>query len=153
MAEFMFYHQTRTGFEATVPVLAARAAERGWRVVLRAPDPALAAWLDERLWLGEAEGFLPHGLADAPFAADQPLLITTGLDAPNGAQMLMTVGGAPLAPSDADFARVCVIFDGNNPAAVEIARGQWKEVVAAGHPARYWSQESGRWACKASRNL
>ena len=47
--------------------------------------------------------------------------------------------------------RVCVIFDGNDPAALDIARGQWKALTDAGCAAQYWSEESGRWEKKAER--
>jgi DNA polymerase-3 subunit chi len=45
--------------------------------------------------------------------------------------------------------RVCVLFDGNDPSAVETARGQWRNLTGAGCSAQYWSEESGRWEKKA----
>lgn len=151
MAEYLFYHQTRTPFEVTVPALCGKALERGWRCVIRAPDAGLAKWLDDRLWMGEGEAFLPHGPAGGPHDADQPILLTTGPGAANAAQMLMTVGGAALDEGDAAFERVCVVFDGNDEAAVQVARDQWKQVTGAGQAAQYWSQESGRWECRTRR--
>ena len=61
------------------------------------------------------------------------------------------------APSPAEVApeevtrldRVCILFDGNDPDAVQTARGQWKALTAAGCAAQYWSEESGRWEKKA----
>jgi DNA polymerase-3 subunit chi len=47
------------------------------------------------------------------------------------------------------MARVCILFDGNDDAALDTARGQWKALTRAGCSAQYWSEESGRWEKKA----
>ena len=47
--------------------------------------------------------------------------------------------------------RVCVLFDGNDMAALDRARGQWKALTEAGCSAQYWSEESGSWEKKAER--
>ena len=47
------------------------------------------------------------------------------------------------------LARVCVLFDGNDPMALDVARGQWKALTGAGATAQYWSEESGKWEKKA----
>ena len=153
MAEVYFYHMTRTPLEATLPVLLEKSRAAGWRVVVRGTDRGRLDWLDQRLWLTSDEGFLPHGLAGGPHDADQPILLTDTRDAPNGADILMAVDGAEVTAEEAGaFTRVCLLFDGNDPEAVEAARGQWRRLTGAGLPARYWSQESGRWAEKASQN-
>ena len=70
--------------------------------------------------------------------------------AANTPDCLMTVDGADV---DADevgaLQRVCILFDGNAPDAVQVARGQWKALTDAGCSAQYWSEESGRWEKKA----
>jgi DNA polymerase III subunit chi len=55
-----------------------------------------------------------------------------------------------VAPEEvAAMERVCILFDGNDEAAVAQARGQWKALTGAGCAAAYWSEESGRWEKKA----
>jgi DNA polymerase-3 subunit chi len=44
--------------------------------------------------------------------------------------------------------RVCILFDGNDEAALQVARGQWKALTDAVCEAQYWSQEGGSWAMK-----
>jgi DNA polymerase-3 subunit chi len=155
MAEAYFYHLTRQPLEAALPMLLERARARGWRVLVRGTSEERMRWLDEKLWLGGEESFLPHGLAGGPRDAEQPVLLTTAPEgAANAAEVLMAVDGATVAPGEAgDFDRVCLVFDGNDPAAVEAAREQWRRLTAAGLPARYWSQEGGRWEEKAASNL
>ncbi len=150
MGAAFFYHLTRKPLEATLPMLLGKARQAGWRVAVRGTDSARMAWLDEKLWLGPEDGFLPHGLAGQPHEADQPVLLTTGRDMPNGAACLMAVDGAEVDAQEVQaLERVCILFDGHDPAAVQAARAQWKALTGAGARAQYWSEETGRWEKKA----
>ena len=150
MGDAYFYHMIRSPLEETLPALLGKALDAGWRVVVRGSDEARLDWLDQRLWLGPDDGFLPHGRAGGPHDADQPVLLTSGADVPNGAACLVSVDGAEIQADEVAAAtRAMVLFDGNDPAAVEMARGQWRALTAAGAKAKYWSQESGRWEMKA----
>lgn len=150
MGAAYFYHLTRRPLEATLPMLVGKAFQAGWRVAVRGVDPGRMDWLDQKLWQGPEEGFLPHGLAGGPHDADQPVLLTTASDMPNAAACLMTVDGAGVEPDEVQrLERVCILFDGNDPDAVQVARGQWKALTGAGCSAQYWSEESGRWEKKA----
>ncbi|GHE86002.1 DNA polymerase III subunit chi [Aliiroseovarius zhejiangensis] len=149
--EVFFYHMTRSPLEATLPVLLQRSLQAGWKICLRGTDPARLDWLDERLWTASDDGFLPHGLAGGPHDADQPVLLTTDMTLAHPADALILVDGAAVSFDEMTaLTRVSILFDGNDPDAVSRARAQWKEVVAAGCTAKYWSQESGRWEMKAS---
>jgi DNA polymerase-3 subunit chi len=55
--------------------LTEKAYRLGHRVYLLAPDPATATELDELLWTFSQGSFVPHTLADAAGADDQPVLI------------------------------------------------------------------------------
>ncbi|MDM7970102.1 MAG: DNA polymerase III subunit chi [Paracoccaceae bacterium] len=153
MGAAYFYHLTRNPLEVTLPQLLGRAMQAGWRVAVRGRDPARMDWLDRQLWMGASDGFLPHGLAGGAHDAAQPVLLTTGAEAANDPACLMTVDGAEVGADEVQrLERVCVIFDGNDPTAVQIARAQWKALTDAGCAAQYWSEESGRWEMKAERS-
>lgn len=149
MGEAYFYHLTRTPLEVTLPVLLDRARGAGWRVAVRGPDAGRLDWLDQKLWQGPEDGFLPHGLAGGPHDALQPILLTTGAAA-NAPECLMTIDGAEVTPDEvAAHVRTCVLFDGNDPEALNRARGQWKSLTDGGCAAKYWSEASGKWEMKA----
>lgn len=151
MGAAFFYHLTRRPLEQTLPVLLGKAREAGWRIAVRGADAGRMEWLDEKLWQGPEDGFLPHGLAGGPHDADQPILLTTGAAA-NDPACLMTVDGAEVSPQEVqELERVCVLFDGHDPEALNRARGQWKALTDAGCSAQYWSEESGRWEKKAEK--
>lgn len=151
MGAVYFYHLTRQPLEATLPMLLEKSLEAGWTVAVRGTDLARMDWLDQKLWLGPEEAFLPHGLAGGPNDALQPVLLTTG-PATNGPDCLITIDGADVAPDEVNaLQRVSILFDGLDDQAVQRARVQWKTLTDAGCSAIYWSEESGRWQKKAEK--
>lgn len=147
MGEAYFYHLTRQPLEVTLRVLLEKCLAQPWRVAVRGRTEETLDRLDRQLWLGE--GFLPHGQAGGTHDADQPVLLTTGA-AGNAADCLVSVEGADVTVEEvATHARVMILFDGHDPGAVEAARAQWRTLTGAGAPAKYWSEETGRWKMKA----
>lgn len=151
MGAAYFYHLTRRPLDETLAMLLGRAGGAGWRVAVRGTEQGRMEWLDQKLWLGPEDGFLPHGLAGGPHDADQPVLLCTEEQtAGNNPACLMTLDGARLLAEEVDaLERVCVLFDGHDEGAVQVARGQWSALKKAGCSAQYWSEESGRWEKKA----
>ena len=150
MGTVMFFHLMQSAPADTLAINAPRALAQGWRVMVRGTDPAALDQLDAALWLkGGDESFLPHGLEGGPQDADQPVLL--GQAGPvDGAKVLALVDGAEATDAEiAAMERVWVLFDGNDTARLQAARVQWKTVTTAGHPAQYWSEETGRWEKKA----
>ncbi len=151
MSEIRFYHLTRTPLEMTLPGLLEKSLQRGWRVLVQCGSKSQLEFLDERLWTAKPDSFLPHGQAEAESPEQQPVLLATDLNNLNGANVLMLVGGAQSTPEKmAGFELACLFFDGNDPAAVDAARADWKAVSAADLQAVYWAQDNeGHWQQKA----
>ena len=150
MAEVLFYHLTSTPLERSLPEILEKALERGWRVLVHCGSGEMLERLDTVLWTFRDEAFLPHGRWDQPDADRQPVLLCLDGENRNNARVLICVDGVMPDPSNIGaYDRACLMFDGGDPQAVERARAAWKENVAAGHAARYWAQESGRWVEKA----
>ncbi|MGB3690956.1 MAG: DNA polymerase III subunit chi [Jannaschia helgolandensis] len=151
MGEAYFYHLTRTAVDATLANLLTRSLAQSWRVAVRGGDAGRLEWLDERLWLGD--GFLPHGRAGGPHDARQPVLLTLGA-ADNAPDCLMAVDGAEVAADEVtQMQRTCILFDGTDGEALSRARSQWRALTEAGCAARYWSEETGKWVEKATKNV
>ena len=150
MGAAYFYHLTQRPLEATLPLLLEKSLAAGWRVAVRGTDPGRMDWLDQRLWMGAEDGFLPHGQAGGKHDALQPVLLTVQEALPNDPACLMAVDGAQVAPEEVNrLERVCILFDGHDGMALDAARGQWRALTGAGCKAQYWSEESGRWEKKA----
>ena len=148
MGSALFYHLTRSGPGQLLPMLIGKSLQAGWRVELRGRDRARQAALDEALWQGE--GFLPHGLAGGPHDARQPALLTVeGQAAANAPRCLIALDGAEVSGEECGrLERACIVFDGNDPEALDRARAQWRALKAAGVAAEYWSDADGRWERK-----
>ncbi|MBB3985576.1 DNA polymerase-3 subunit chi [Sagittula marina] len=131
-------------------MLLEKSLERGWRVAVRGTDQGRLQWLDQQLWLGREDGFLPHGVEGGPHDAEQPILLISGTAAANDPACLMAVDGADVAADEVNrLERVCILFNGHDADAVQAARGQWKALSGAGCKAQYWSEDAGRWEKKA----
>lgn len=150
MAEVLFYRLSESPLSATLPDLLEKSLARGWRALVRAGSPGAVAMLDDMLWTWRDDSFLPHGVSSGPHAARQPVLLTTGRENLNDATILMLALGARVDPAEAaSFARVCLIFEDVDASALAAAREDWRAVIAAGLPAKFWAQDGGRWTLKA----
>lgn len=150
-ATTVFYHLTRKGLDETLTTILTRALAQDWRVMVRSPDPALTEHLDAKLWLGPEDSFLPHGIAGGPHDALQPVLLGAGPVA-NAAQGLVLLAGAQASePEAATLARIWLIFDGADPAALQSARLEWTRMTNWGLGAQYWSDETGAWVKKTEK--
>lgn len=153
MGDVYFYHLTNSPLENTLPMLLGKARGADWRVLVRGTDAQRLERLNERLWLGADDGFLAHGLAGGDDDGHQPILLTTGTDNPNGSVCLMTIEGSDVEVEEVTaMERTCVLFDGNDQAALDLARDQWKTLTDAGCSAQYWAQDGGKWVMKADKN-
>ncbi|MGR3321057.1 MAG: DNA polymerase III subunit chi [Pseudooceanicola sp.] len=152
MGEVYFYHLTQQPLEAALPRLLEAAMSRGWRVAVRGRNARYIDWLDQKLWLGPEDSFLPHGQAGGTHDPLQPVLLTTAPDCPNRATCVMSVEGAEIPPDEVRaLDRACILFDGGDGAALDRARQQWRDLIGAGCGAQYWSDESGSWAKKGEK--
>lgn len=148
--DILFYRLDGATLEATVTTFAERTIGRGGRVAIRGTADARLNALDAHLWTYHDDAFLPHGQAGDGHAAMQPILLTTATDIPNGAKTLLLVDGARLDVAELDsFDRVALIFDGNDDAATQDARADWRLVTQTSHTAVFWSEDDGRWVEKA----
>ncbi len=146
--EVWFYHLERTGLDQALPELLEKTLQRGWKAIVRSPQPERVEHLDGWLWSYRDDSFLPHAPAAEPDAARQPILITTGMENPNRADALFLVDGAEAGDLEG-YQRCVVLFDGADEAELKRARGQWSAIKAAGHPVSYWKQQARGWEKQA----
>jgi DNA polymerase III subunit chi len=150
MTEILFYQLNGQKLEQVLPPLIQRSLERGWRVVVQASSDERVEALDAHLWTWRDDAFLPHGTWREAEAAEQPVLLTVSGENPNGAVVRFLVDGAAL-PSDATaYQRLVLLFDGDDPEALEAARTRWVQVKNEGFDVTYWrTDENGRWQRQA----
>ncbi len=93
MTEVGFYHLTRSTLDEALPRLLEKAYAAGNRVLVRVGDPERLELLNRALWTYGKESFLPHGTRSDGFAEEQPIYLTTQVENPNGATILVLVDG------------------------------------------------------------
>jgi DNA polymerase-3 subunit chi len=142
MTETLFYHLERRSLQDILPGLVEKSLQRGWRAAIRTDSSERSDALDSLLWTYDDQSFLPHAQAGDGDASGQPVLISVEEGNPNLAQIVFYVGGTQ--PSDwstlSGLARVVLLFDGRDEAALGSARAAWKEAKAAGHDVTYWKE-------------
>ena len=150
MTEILFYHLQGQKLEGVLTGLLEKSLQRGWKVVVQGASEERIEALDAHLWTYRDDGFLPHGTWREQDAAQQPILLTLTDSNPNAANVRFLIEGvAPPADADA-YARIVLLFDGDDEEAVAAAHARWGEAKAKGFDATYWQpDEQGRWVKNA----
>jgi DNA polymerase-3 subunit chi len=132
--------------DGVIASIAGRLLGEEQRLLVVAADEALLARLDRQLWDQGATSFLPHGLAGGADDTAQPILLSTGADAPNLARNILIADGE-WRESALAYDRAFYLFD---EATLEGARLSWKLLAGReGVERNYWAQEDGKWVKKA----
>jgi DNA polymerase-3 subunit chi len=146
---FDFYHLTSWPLEDALPRLMARVHGAGHRAVIMAGSEERVRVLNGLLWTYDANSWLPHGSREDGDPEAQPIWLTTDLENPNGADVLVLTDGV-WPTSTEGFGRVLNLFNGRDGAVVEANRTHWKALRDLGVELRYWSQDDrGGWMEKA----
>ena len=127
MTEILFYQLNGQKLEQVLPPLITRSLERGWRVAVQASSEERVEALDAHLWTWRDDAFLPHGTWREAEAAEQPVLLTINAENPNGAAVRFLVDGAAVPADASAYQRLVLLFDGDDPEALEAARERWDE--------------------------
>ena len=149
--EVWFYHLEQTTLDQALPDLLERTLARGWRALVRSPDRQRLDHLDIWLWTYRDDSFLPHGLAEEPQAARQPILLAQDGDAATPANQphaLFLLDDAD-AGGLTDYARCILLFDGRDETMLAAARQRWRALKAQGHACVYWRQGERGWEKQA----
>ena len=124
--------------------LAAKVIGDAQRLLVVAEDEALLARLERQLWEGDRTSFLPHGLASDADEPRQPILLSTGTDAANGARNLLIADGQWREAAQ-HFDRTFYVFGQDR---ITEARAAWKALAETGER-HYWANDDGKWVEKA----
>ena len=140
-----FYQLGVAQLDGVIAAIAGRLLDDEQRLLVVASDEALLARLDRQLWDQGATSFLPHGLSGGADDAAQPILLSTGADAPNLARNILLADGE-WRESALAYERAFFLFD---EATLEGARLSWKLLAGReGVERNYWALEEGKWVKK-----
>jgi DNA polymerase-3 subunit chi len=150
MTEILFYQLKGQTPEQVLPALLQKSLERGWRVVVQASSDERIEALDAHLWTWRDDAFLPHGTWRDAEVAEQPIVLTVNDENPNRATVRFLVDGADMSADASGYERIVLLFNGDDPDAVDAARMRWAAAKATGSEVTYWqADEHGRWRRQA----
>ena len=140
-----FYQLGAAPPDSVIAAIAGKLTDDGGRLLVVASDEGLLARLDRQLWDQGPASFLPHGLAGGADDMAQPILLSTGTDAPNLARNILIADGE-WREAALGYDRAFYLFDEHT---LEGARLAWKLLAGRdGVERNYWALEDGRWTKK-----
>jgi DNA polymerase III subunit chi len=140
-----FYQLGAAQPDNVIAAIAGKLIGEQQRLLVVASDEPLLARLDRQLWDQGATSFLPHALAGGADDAAQPILLSTGTDAPNLARNVLIADGE-WREAALGYDRAFYLFDAES---LEGARLAWKLLAGReGVERNYWALEDGRWTKK-----
>lgn len=144
-----FYHLQKWPLERALPQILGKVRQAGHRAVVIAASVERIESLSNALWTNDPNSWLAHGTAKDGEASEQPIWLTDTHENPNAASILVLTDG--MSSKDLSVYERCLdMFDGNDPDAVQAARGRWKQASEDGHELHYWQQtDQGGWEEKA----
>jgi DNA polymerase-3 subunit chi len=141
-----FYQLGGTPPEQVIGSLADKILAKDGRLLIVAADQPFLSRLDRILWDQGGSSFLPHGIAGGADDARQPILLSTGTDAPNLARNMLIADGE-WRDAALSYDRGFYLFDAPT---LEGARLAWKLLAGRdGVERRYWAQDRGKWKRQA----
>lgn len=139
-----FWQVTDDPIEKVVALIAQRTLQAGARLLVVSESPDQRSAIARALWQAGPEAFLANGEAGAPGAERQPILLSGGLDAPNGASHVVLADGQMRTATA--FERVFLLF---TPEGADAARQAWSALGTTADVERaYYAQENRRWVKK-----
>lgn len=131
MTEIKFYHNAADRLLSACAVTL-KAVQQHHKVVVYAPDKAIAQRYDSLLWSERPTSFVPHVMAASPLAERTPVVITGDLAAVSGDDVLINLDG-DLPPSFARFTTLVEIVS-QEDADRALARRRWQFYKERGYP-------------------
>jgi DNA polymerase III subunit chi len=141
-----FYQLGGAQRDGIIASIAGKLIEEQQRLLIVAADDGQLARLDRQLWDQGAASFIPHGLAGGSDDQSQPILLSTGTDAPNLARNFLIADGE-WRDAALGYDRAFYLFDTDT---LEEARLAWKLLAGReGVERNYWAQADGKWTKQA----
>ena len=131
MTQIKFYHNAPDRLIAACSITA-KAVRQGHRVLVHAPDPALAQRFDNMLWSAQPLSFVPHVAADSPLAARTPVVIASQLDNPPHTDVLVNLSDDPVPAAFKRFDMLVEIVSTQDSDRQQ-ARQRWQAFKEQGH--------------------
>lgn len=147
MVSVEFRDLAGSALEPTLGRLLEEQLAEGRRVVVRLVSEERLRGVDAGLWTYHPASFLPHGSPAVGRPADHPIWLSTQVENPNGANVLVLLEDA-VADDLEGFERCLYVFDRIDPDARRMARERWRALRESSITPLYLEHARGSWRTK-----
>lgn len=140
-----FYELTATPLEKVLPRFLEKLYAQHLPAVIRASTEERVEMLSHLLWTYKPGSFLPHGTDVDGAREEQFFWLTTGVDKPQKAQILILIDGSQESHFD-PYTRSFYFFDGHIEKEKVHAHTYWRMLQGHSLSLNFWKQTSnGQW--------
>lgn len=141
--ELNFYHVMSGNLVPSVAKLLEKVYDSGKKSVFFSPLEDRVKVVDKTLWTFSKNAFIPHGDKSLGFSELQSVYLTSEIENPNKAIVLVMTDDFDYKSWNQDFERVIYIFEDDNSA--EIAQSMFSDLKNQGENVKYWKQSQKGW--------
>ena len=141
--ELNFYHVMNGNLVPSVAKLLEKVYDSGKKSVFFSPLEDRVKIVDKTLWTFSKNAFIPHGDKSLGFSELQSVYLTSEIENPNKATVLVMTDDFDYKSWNQDFERVICIFEDDNSA--EVAQSMFSDLKNQGENVKYWKQSQKGW--------
>ena len=141
--ELNFYHVMSGNLVPSVAKLLEKVYDSGKKSVFFSPLEDRVKVVDKTLWTFSKNAFIPHGDKSLGFSELQSVYLTSEIENPNKATVLVMTDDFDYKSWNQNFERVICIFEDDNSA--EIALSMFSDLKNQGENVKYWKQSQKGW--------
>ncbi|MBO7641577.1 MAG: DNA polymerase III subunit chi [Alphaproteobacteria bacterium] len=141
--ELNFYHVMSGSLVPSVAKLLEKVYDSGKKSVFFSPLEDRVKIVDKTLWTFSKNAFIPHGDKSLGFSELQSVYLTSEIENPNKATVLVMTDDFDYKSWNQNFERVICIFEDDDSA--EIAQSMFSDLKNQGENVKYWKQSRNGW--------
>ena len=141
--ELNFYHVMSGNLVPSVAKLLEKVYDSGKKSVFFSPLEDRVKIVDKTLWTFSKNAFIPHGDKSLGFSELQSVYLTSEIENPNKATVLVMTDDFDYKSWNQNFERVICIFEDEDSA--EIAQSMFSDLKNQGENVKYWKQSQKGW--------
>lgn len=141
--ELNFYHVISGNLVPSVAKLLEKVCDSGKKSIFFSPLEDRVKVVDKTLWTFSKNAFIPHGDKSLGFSELQSVYLTSEIENPNKATVLVMTDDFDYKSWNQNFERVICIFEDDDSA--KIAQSMFSDLKNQGENVKYWKQSQKGW--------
>ena len=141
--ELNFYHVMSGNLVPSVVKLLEKIYDSGKKCVFFSPIDDRIRVVDKTLWTFSKNAFIPHGDKSLGFSELQSVYLTSEIENPNQATVLMMTDDFDYKNWSENFERIIFVFEDDGSA--EAAQSMFEDLKNQRKNVKYWKQSRNGW--------